>query len=446
MLRTYVARALICGAVLAVAAAPAQASSYKVVYAFQGGSDGADPDAPLISVGGMLYGTTKWGGLSGGATSPGLGTVFSLNPTTGAKAVVYRFQGGSDGFWPQGLINVGGTLYGTTELGGASELGTVYSLNPSTGAKAVMYSFKGGSDGLGPNGGLVSIGGTLYGTTAHGGSSAIVGGAAGGGTVFSLDPTTGAETVLHSFQGGSDGALPYAGLLHVGGTLYGTTSTGGYAGQCRFFTGADGCGTVFSLKPKTGTERVVYAFKDVGSDGADPEAPLISVGGTLYGTTVGGGLSLEFGTVFSLNPTTGAETVLYSFNGHSDGSSPYAGAVKVGHKLYGTTQQGGGSGYNYGTRYGNGTVFVVDLTTGFKKVVHYFKGVGRSDGAGPAADLVNIGGTLYGTTYSGGSYGQGTVFAMRTIRRHPPEPCVRSIPSYRRRLGAASSVVGTCGS
>jgi hypothetical protein len=62
--------------------------------------------------------------------------------------------------------------------------------------------------------------------------------------VFSLNPTTGAEMVVHSFQGGSDdGARPYASLLDVDGALYGTTISGGVGG-C-----GGGCGTVFGLMP-----------------------------------------------------------------------------------------------------------------------------------------------------------------------------------------------------
>jgi uncharacterized repeat protein (TIGR03803 family) len=66
---------------------------------------------------------------------------------------------------------------------------------------------------------LVNVKGTLYGTTFYGGSS-------GGGTVFAV-ATAGKESILHSFKGGKDGSNPVAGLIDVKGTLYGTTSTGG---------------------------------------------------------------------------------------------------------------------------------------------------------------------------------------------------------------------------
>jgi hypothetical protein len=39
--------------------------------------------------------------------------------------------------------------------------------------------------------------------------------------------TSGAERVLHSFNSGSDGALPDASLIDLKGVLYGTTDEGG---------------------------------------------------------------------------------------------------------------------------------------------------------------------------------------------------------------------------
>ena len=85
----------------------------------------------------------------------------------------------------------------------------------------MLYSFEGGSkDGAYPEAGLLNVNGTLYGTTYEGG------GATGGGTVFAIT-TSGKETLLHSFTGSGDGEYPNAGLIDVSGTLYGTTADGG---------------------------------------------------------------------------------------------------------------------------------------------------------------------------------------------------------------------------
>jgi uncharacterized repeat protein (TIGR03803 family) len=261
------------------------AGEKKTLLQFKGGSDGDSPQAGLVNVGGTFYGTTIAGGGSAGCAPDGCGTVFSVT-RAGVEKVVYAFQGGSDGEYPgSGLINVGGTLYGTTEFGGLHQKGTVFSITP-TATKTVLYAFKGGSDGAVPQGDLVNVGGTLYGTTFEGGAD-------NGGTIFSVTPA-GTETVLYSFTGGNDGSLPSAGLVNVGGTLYGTTISGG----------ADNLGTVFSVT-ELGAETVLHSFAG-GSDGANPYAGLIDVGGTLYGTTGYGGeganCKIGCGTVFSLTP------------------------------------------------------------------------------------------------------------------------------------------------
>jgi uncharacterized repeat protein (TIGR03803 family) len=268
-----------CGAVYSVT----PAGSEKVLYAFQGGNDGNSPEAGLIEVDGVLYGTTALGGGTG-CDGFGCGTVFALTGT-GAETVVHAFQGGNDGSEPlAGLIDVGGTLYGTTSGGGENGRGTVFDVTKA-GVEKVVYAFKGGKDGQFPQAGLLDVGGTLYGTTASGGGFDNCDGDCG--TVFSVTPS-GAETVLYAFKGKKDGGSPMAGLIDMGGTFYGTTFQGG--------TGT--LGTVFSVTP-TGTETVLHSFGGDG-DASNPLDGVIDVGGTLYGTTLDGGD--DFGAVFSVNP------------------------------------------------------------------------------------------------------------------------------------------------
>jgi uncharacterized repeat protein (TIGR03803 family) len=362
----------------------AKAATETVLYSFQNnGTDGTSPCGGLINIQGTLYGTTYWGG-----AYEFYGTLFSLSVATGTETVEHSFgENSADGKGPlTDLISVRGKLYGTTPEGGTQDYGTVFSFSPKTGAEKVVHSFNdNGTDGFGPYAGLINVHGKLYGTTYSGGANTY-------GTVFSLDPKTGAEKVVHSFNNnGTDGYFPYAGLINVHGTLYGTTFQGG----------AKGNGTVYSLDPETGAETVVHSFGD-GTDGASPYAGLINVQGTLYGTTVGGGKYVG-GTVFSLDPRTGTETVVYSFyDNTTDGASPYAGLINVHGTLYGTTYAGGA--------YDNGTVFSLDLRTGTEAVVHTFGN--DEDGASPYAHLINIKGTLYGTTSGGGTYGEGTVFSI----------------------------------
>jgi uncharacterized repeat protein (TIGR03803 family) len=216
------------------------AGSLKVLHTFQvnpdgsyNPSDGSGPNGALINVGGTLYGTTLLGGGTG-CGGYGCGTVFKI--TTGAvESVVYSFKGGTDGSYPNGLVNVAGTLYGTNHYGGPANAGTVFKVTTS-GIESVIYSFQGGADGSYPVGTLISVGGVLYGTTQSGGP-------AGYGTVYNVTKK-GAETVLHAFTGGSDGLCPNGSLINVGGTLVGTTVNGGGSSTC-----AGGCGTVFQVTP-----------------------------------------------------------------------------------------------------------------------------------------------------------------------------------------------------
>ena len=174
--------------------------------------------------------------------------------------------------------------------------GTVYSISTS-GVETVLYEFKGGSEGAYPRAPLIDVNGILYGTTGGGGNSGC---AFGCGVIYSVT-TDGKYTVLYRFTGNSDGGQPDAGLIYVNGTLYGTTYEGGGSSAC-----SGGCGTVYSVST-TGTESVLHSFAG-GSDGMNPTAPLLDVNGTLYGTTVnGGGLGCNektdgCGTVFALTP------------------------------------------------------------------------------------------------------------------------------------------------
>ncbi|MGA8532972.1 MAG: choice-of-anchor tandem repeat GloVer-containing protein [Candidatus Tumulicola sp.] len=297
-----------------------------VLHSFGGApADGGTP-SDLTNVNGTHYGTTVNGG------TYGHGTAFTITPS-GTETVLYSFGGGpTDGAGPTGLLNVLGTFYGTTVSGGTNGYGTVFKMTPS-GKETVLYSFKGGAaDGSYPGAVLIKVKGTLYGTTNGGGGSGCEGGF-GCGTVFAIT-TSGSETVLYSFAGGSDGGKPEGGLVNLKGTLYGTTTNGG-GSSC----GGLGCGTVFAITT-SGTETVLHRF-DIGSaDGAAPTSGLIHVKGTLNGTTPDGGTH-SGGTVFSIT-TSGTETVLYSFKAAAgDGVGPYAALRNVKGTLYGTTEYGG---------------------------------------------------------------------------------------------------------
>ena len=401
------AGAIACGLVLHVQAA--QASRERILYDFcsqQDCTDGFNPSSGLIEVRGMLYGTTNEGGAGTCyGTKPACGVVFALDPKTGSETVLHTFSNpDTDGIYPIGdLIDVKGMLYGATQRGGGGDDngGTVFSLDPQTGAETLLHTFSGGSDGYIPAAGLINVKGTLYGTTESGGSG---GGdtcsSYGCGTVFAVNRKTGTETVLHVFNAGADGAIPTASLIEVNGMLYGTTQRGG-TGAC-----FNGCGTVFAVNLKTSEEKVVYSFVG-GNDGSEPWDSLINVKGLLYGTTSGGG-AYQRGTVFVLDPQTGSETVLYSFcntQNCTDGENPEASLIDNNGTLYGTTG-GGGAG-------GGGTVFALDLNSDTEKVLYSFGSqVNFLDGQYPRYGLLAKGQWLYGTTYFGGTY-SGLAFAVK---------------------------------
>ena len=350
--------------------------AFTHLFSFDG-TDGKEPDASLIDVDGTLYGTTYGGG------AKDAGTAFKIS-TSGAQSVLHNFKGGMDGALPvASLLNVNGMLYGTTVNGGGpSDEGVVFAI-ASSGGESIVHRFTGAGDGANPYAGLTDVNGTLYGTTAGGGTASQ-------GTVFTI-AASGAESVIYSFGTSSaDGATPVAGLIDIDGTLYGTTAYGG--GNC----GSYGCGTVFKITT-SGAEKVLYSFKG-GDDGSMPSAALTAVKGTLYGTTVQGGTAND-GTVFKIT-ASGKESVIYSFQGGTDGADPQA-LTAAGGTLYGTTSAGGSENL--------GTVFAM-TTSGGETLLYTFKG--GTDGATPRAGLIDASGTLYGSTSLGGKSKVGTVFSI----------------------------------
>ena len=246
------------------------------LYSFAGGNDGENPQAGLIQGSdGNFYGTTVNAGWSGG------GTVFKIT-SSGVKTTLYNIRGGTDGATPTGLLIQAsdGNLYGTTAFGGWNGYGTVFKITP-LGVKTILYNFTGGTDGANPFAGLIQgSDGNFYGTTYYGGNNY--------GTVYKVTPQ-GIKTVLYSFAGGNDGANPYAELIQGSdGNFYGTTQYGG----------ANNYGTVYKVTP-AGVETVLWSFTG-GNDGALPYAGLIQGSdGNLYGTTNNGGTA-NLGTVFKI--------------------------------------------------------------------------------------------------------------------------------------------------
>jgi len=417
MLRTPHLLRQLCGAIALAIFGPfgimPASGAEKVLYSFQGGSDGADPYGGLIADNAdNLYGVTGNGG-GGTACQLGCGTLFKLAPNR-AETVLHSFAGGDEGAVPVGALvaDRAGNLYGTTTEQGADSYGTVFEFSAS-GTESVLYAFKGGSDGVYPVGNLlIDHGGNLYGATLEGGSYYNSECSSGCGTVFRISPN-GTKTILYTFQGGNDGSAPDAGLtMDTSGNLYGTTFGGGAGNPQNCDNPPRGCGTVFKIAPN-GAESIVYAFQG-GSGGFWPNGRLTMDGaGNLYGTTISGGGATNCqygcGTVFRIAPNR-TETILYTFQGGNDGDAPEAGPVmdKSGN-LYGTTSGGGGAGCH--TRpSGCGTVYKL-APDGTETVLSTF---GAKHGRNPdSALLIGRHDLLYGIAPTGGTDDDGVVFSVR---------------------------------
>lgn len=268
-----------------------------VLHTFMGGSDGCFPwDTPAIGKGGVLYGTTQLGGISG------YGTVFALRPSPGGtwnETVLYSFTGGRDGSQPEAGVVIGsnGALYGTTPFGGDLAYGNVFELTPPTHSGAgwtetVIYGFV-INEGQPAQGNLVLDGaGSLYGTTMGFPS-----------TVFHLTPPAAAGdawtmAMLRRFMARYDSGDVGGGLvIGSGGVLFGVGSQGGMFGA----------GTVFLLTPPAApggnwTEKILHNFTGQNGGGAYPNGFLvIGSNGTLYGMTGFGGTA-GYGTIFEIQP------------------------------------------------------------------------------------------------------------------------------------------------
>jgi uncharacterized repeat protein (TIGR03803 family) len=346
---------LLCG-LLTIAAPGFAASKEKVLYSFCAAQlcpDGESPMASLVfDAAGNLYGTADYGGNSN--CIRGCGTVFELTLGGNGKwkqKVLHRFEdNGKDGYYPAaGLIfDAAGNLYGTTAEGGVYQAGTVFELMPEKGGK-----WK--------------------------------------------------EKILHNFGNSADGSEPLGSVvLDAAGYLYGTT----------FYGGAYGDGTVFKLaQDKSGhwTENVLHNFDWNGEDGFSSRASVIlDNSGNLYGTTVLGGTGGN-GTVFEMTRGKNgswAEKVLYSFTGGTDGSLANAGLVfDAAGSLYSTTVAGGSNGI--------GNVFKLTRNAKGNWTLTTLYSFENADGAFPEGGVIfDATGNLYGTTFYGGAYNDGTVFKL----------------------------------
>jgi uncharacterized repeat protein (TIGR03803 family) len=367
------------------------------------------PSPPILASDGNLYGTTDLGG----ATNEG---TFYQATTGGAQTVLHSFTGNnaasgcalgttSDGSYPSGAFLQGrdGNFYVAAGYeSDRSSVGAVFRFAAS-GAQSVFYTLGPplNADTIFASDLIQGSDGNFYGVSAAGGSS-------NSGALFRITPA-GVATVIYWFRGyavSTDGYAPYTVIQGKDGNFYGTTTCGGIndlVGDC------SSGGIFFRITPG-GAETVLHDFGG-GTDGIEPTGKLIQASdGNFYGVTTTGG-SANGGIVYRMTPA-GAETVLHAFGADSrvDGIGPTGLIQGSDGNLYGTTTGGG--------VYGWGTVFRMSLA-GATTVLYSFSGFdglpGFADGAGPTGLVAASDGSLYGTTMYGGAYNVGAIFALPQV-------------------------------
>jgi uncharacterized repeat protein (TIGR03803 family) len=380
--------------------------------------DGANPAAGLVLANGVLVGTTLNGG------SLGNGTAFYMSLSGSNFDAFHSFGNAPDAGNPQGNLLLSDTsFFGTSLEGGNNSAGAIF-LGSTNGNNSVVRSFTAvsadeatNSGGASPIGLLALSGNTLYGTTTAGGAATF-------GTIFSLSTNGSIYADLHDFSAldsntgtNTDGALPEGGLILSGNTLYGIASDGG----------SGGAGVIFSINTNGGNFTTLYNFTSLDPvlatniDGAFPSSSLVLSNGMLYGTTIAGG-TYGKGVIFAINTNGLGFTVLHYFSAtdpatgtNSDGAVPYAPLALSEGYLYGTTSAGGTNA--------DGTVFSVSTNGSLFQIIYSFTALNPStgtngDGAFPVAGVLPLGNSLYGTTFSGGPGGVGTVFNVTL--EYPP--------------------------
>jgi uncharacterized repeat protein (TIGR03803 family) len=378
--------------------------NYALLHNFDSSvQDGVNPQASLLQASdGMLYGTA----VSGGTNY--YGAIFKLDTSGGNYSLLHNFAITPDSFYPYGALIQGtnGLLYGTSAAGGSNGYGAIFEISTDAVTYAQLHGFFGPpAGGQHPYGSLFQASnGLLYGTSRDGGTN-------NNGTIFSLNGNGDAFTEFFSFNGnGGDANNPRSPVIQGrDGGLYGTTYLGG----------SNGLGTVFKMNADGSDYQLLHSFVNDGTDGINPTAGLLQADdGLLYGVTTSGGPNGD-GAFFSLGTNGNSYTVTASFDG-SQGAFPY-----------GTLIQGRDGGL-YGTAYALGSnslgvVFRIDKSGSNLTALHSFPET-PNDGYNPTAGLIQgADGGLYGATYYGGATTNGTVFRVSTngaqysVLHHFPE-------------------------
>ena len=395
-----------------VLATQLHAQTFTVLHNFTDGLDGGSPHSGLtMDARGNLYGTASEGANTNGHCYPqGCGGVFELKHTGSSWIFdpLYIFQGKTDSGGPYAGLTFGrdGSLYGTASGTGTGACGTVFSLKPPPAACTSTLCFWNITVVYSFSGidGCAPYSNVIFDQAGNLYGTTLN---PGSGNVFELIPSNGSwtEYVVTAFEG-VNGAYPGSGVVFdSAGNLYGTTSGGGDKNCDQGY----GCGVVYQLTPSASgwTNNTLYELQD-GNDGGFPQAGVIVDGsGNLYGTTTEGGAGA--GTVFELSPYNGYWNfnLLYTVTGGNQNvGGPWDSLVMDGAgSLYGTTASGG--------LYGDGAVFKLTPSNGGWTYTSLHDFVCSTDGCTPYGSvLLDANGNIYGTAAGGGAYYYGTVWEI----------------------------------
>jgi uncharacterized repeat protein (TIGR03803 family) len=439
--------------------------TFTSLYSFTGGNDGSNCyGGLLLASDGNLYGTTESGGVYG------LGTVFRIT-TDGTLTTLVSFDG-YQGANPECTLIQGtdGHLYGTTQNGGANGRGAIFRLSldsplqitqqpqPQQGFAGDTVTFSVATFGSLPvsyqwlkNGTNLSDGGNVSGSSSRTLTltnlgvadaamySVVVSNVYGAMTsagarlevIFSppyLISGPEAQTVLvgatatfsvkaagdalsyqwqengtNLIDGGniSGSATPTLTLASVAATNAGTYSVI-VSNALDVLSSPSATLTVLPVNPPGSSLTSLRSFSG-GTTPFNPHAGVIEgTDGNFYGTTLNGGSGL-YGTAFRV--WASGYGVMHSFTNGVDGATPLAGLIQASDgNFYGATLHGLGASL--------GTLFRLTSASALTPL-HAFGG--GDDGGNPLASLVQgSDGNLYGTAFTGGSNGVGTVFSLST--------------------------------
>ncbi len=367
-------------------------ANWGSVFNLNGTTQGSQPYGSLTwdPSTGLFYSVTRAGGTNDS------GVMFSINPITNAQTVLVNFNK-ANGAMPLGELMYDPAtkmLYGMTFYGGTNNKGVLYKYNPYTNTETVLLNFN-GTNGANPYADLTYLptNGMLYGMTLNGGTY-------NKGTLFQFDTTTNTETVLTNLgQIDSNEYAPFGNLSYdpFNGNYYGLASKGGINSH----------GALFSFNPSSGKDSVLLPFDSaIYPMGASPYGSLVfdSINSLFYGMTGLGGNAGQ-GVLFSFDPVTYKDSTLTNFNGANGSLPQYNNLIHdpANGLFYGMTQKGG--------TYSDGVIFSLDPTTKTQNVLFSFNG---ANGQYPYGSLTYnpSDGLLYGMTYSGGSGNYGTLFSF----------------------------------